>query len=212
MARVLAETLEWPKSIEGQEDQRTAGATYGCGAVLFALRGIVGCMEREITRFAAPWGRATRVISLAVGVGIIGLTVVAVTVVPLPSLARMALITAPVLIVAATTPFMVLGYEIRDEFLVVKRPGWTTRIPLAGLRAVALDPKLVGRSIRIFGNGGLFAFNGLFWNKHLGRYRAYVTDLKRSVVLTLNDRTVVISPDAPERFFESLRAQRLLPA
>jgi hypothetical protein len=165
----------------------------------------------EIVRFSAPWGRATRVISLLVLFGVIGLTVIALEVAPLPPVARIALITAPVLIVVVTAPFMILGYEIRDQLLVVKRPGWSTRISLSGLRAAALDPKVVGRSLRIFGNGGLFAFNGLFWSKQLGRYRAYVTDLKSSVVLTLKDRIVVVSPDTPERFVELLRAQQLLP-
>lgn len=167
--------------------------------------------EMEIIRFSAPWGRATRVISLLVVFGAIGLTIIALEVVPLPSIARIALISGPILILAATAPFMILGYEIRDQLLVVKRPGWSTQISLHGLRAAALDPKVVGRSLRIFGNGGLFAFNGLFWSKQLGRYHAYVTDLKRSVVLTLQDRIVVISPDAPERFVELLRAQRMLP-
>jgi hypothetical protein len=168
-------------------------------------------MEMETVRFSAPWGRATRVITVLVLVGVIGLTIIALEVVPLPSLARISLISAPILIVAATAPFMILGYEIRDQLLVVKRPGWRTRIPLTGLRCAALDPKVVARSLRIFGNGGLFAFNGLFWNKQLGRYRAYVTDLKRSVVLTLSDRTVVISPGAPERLVDLLRLRGLLP-
>ena len=32
-----------------------------------------------------------------------------------------------------------------------------------------------GQSIRLWGNGGLFAGTGLFWNSKWGRYRAYIT-------------------------------------
>lgn len=123
---------------------------------------------------------------------------------------RVGLALLPVILVAGSAAFMVLGYELRGQALLIKRPGWTTRIPLAGLRAVEIDPKALTRSIRVFGNGGLFAFSGLFWSKNLGRFRAYVTDLDRSVVLRLANRTIVVSPHAPEDFAVELRQRGLV--
>ena len=55
------------------------------------------------------------------------------------------------------------------------------------------------------GYGGLFAFTGWFRNKKLGAYRAFVTDLNRCIVIRLPKRTVVVSPNSPERFIEALK-------
>lgn len=66
------------------------------------------------------------------------------------------------------------------------------------------------RSIRIFGNGGLFGITGIYRNKTLGIYRAYVTDPKQSVVLQMTSRVVVISPAYPRAFLGDLHS--MLPA
>jgi hypothetical protein len=165
--------------------------------------------ERNMT-FSAPWGRSTWVISLLACGLVVGATAIGLTNLALPRVAIFALVSAPLLILVVTVPFMIFGYEVREQTLVIKRLGWTTEIPLNGIREAQANPKAMYGSIRIFGNGGLFAFNGIFWSKALGRYRAYVTDLSRSVVLKLSDRTVVISPDAPERFLTELQKRQLL--
>ena len=55
-------------------------------------------------------------------------------------------------------------------------------------------------SLRLFGNGGIFSITGLFRNRALGNYRAFVTDLKRTVVLRFPERIIVVSPECPEKF------------
>ena len=74
----------------------------------------------------------------------------------------------------------------------------------------ALGPSRAGgdarRSIRTFGNGGLYSFTGWFRNTALGAYRAFVTDPHRTVVLHFPTRTVVVSPSAPEDFVHVIRA------
>lgn len=35
---------------------------------------------------------------------------------------------------------------------------------------------------RTCGNGGLFSFTGFYWSKQIGRYKACVNDLSRTVV------------------------------
>ena len=47
------------------------------------------------------------------------------------------------------------------------------------------------RGIRTFGNGGGFSFTGFYYNQRLRSYRAFVTDLRRTVVLRYAARTVV---------------------
>jgi hypothetical protein len=62
-------------------------------------------------------------------------------------------------------------------------------------------------SSRLFGNGGLFSFTGLYRNRSFGRYRAFVTDPARSVALFLPNRVVVVSPADAEGFVRSIHAQ-----
>ena len=51
-----------------------------------------------------------------------------------------------------------------------------------------------------FAGNGLFAITGWFRNRKLGLFRAFATAPRHSVVLRFDDRTLVISPEDPERF------------
>ncbi len=175
-------------------DQRPAG-------------GMTGGMN---TIHRAPWGLRLRVSTLLV-------VILAGGIVILPSVANtpglppeMAWIVA-VLVLAGTAPFTVRGYEIADGAILVHRLFWKTRLPLADLRAAEVEPRAMAGSLRTFGNGGAFSFTGWFWNRRLGRYRAFVTDFGRTVVLRFTDRTIVISPADPGAFVAALRGGGLHP-
>ena len=106
--------------------------------------------------------------------------------------------------------FTVRGYTVTATDLLIHRPGWTTRRPLAGLANVIADPHATTRSWRVAGNGGLWAFLGWFRNARLGGYRAFYTDASRAVVLQWPDVTLVVSPDHPDAFVAAVR--RSVPA
>src|ERR1043166_8441610 len=118
----------------------------------------------RVEKFSAPWGRGLRTISISVTALMVGLMVIGMTNPRLPGIAMLPLSILPVLLLGGTAALMVLGYEIEDGFLVIRRPGWATRAPLAGLREALMNPTAMRGSIRIFGNGGMFSFTGLFWN------------------------------------------------
>jgi len=105
--------------------------------------------------------------------------------------------------------FAVTGYTIDEAGLHVERPLFATRLPLRGLQRVWSDPDACQGSLRLFGNGGLFSFTGLFRNKTLGTYRLFGTSLGHAVVLQLPARRVVITPADPDAFIAHL--QRLFP-
>lgn len=162
--------------------------------------------------FGAPWGRAVTIVSvlatsLLLGVPLMGLFVVS----PAQPLARWPMTILPLLILTGTALFAVRGFRLEDRCLVVRRLGWNTRIPLDGLQSVTLDPDAMKDSLRLAGNGGLFACTGLFRNKRLGLYGAFVTDLNRCVVLRLPKRPIVISPDRPEEFVRTVKTAAGLP-
>ena len=112
----------------------------------------------------------------------------------------------PLAFVPACVLFTIRGYTIAPGEVLVHRLLWSTRLPLAGLQSAGMDTEAMKKSIRTCGNGGFFSITGFYWNKKLGRYRAYVTDPQRAVVLRYAKRTVVISPDRPVDFARELEA------
>ena len=118
--------------------------------------------------------------------------------------ARLLMVVTPLTILIGAVPFMVRGYRIEPGRLAIRRLGWSTRLSLRELQSAEASPRAMKGSLRLMGNGGLFVFAGWFWSRTLGRYRAFVTDPSRSVVLRFQDRTVVVSPDAPDEFARAL--------
>ena len=155
---------------------------------------------------AAPWSTALRLVSF-LGAGV--LLAVGVTVgraIPLGSgpafaeaVARLVL-PAAVLTLLGSLLFVVTGYHLEGTSLLVHRPLWQSRIDVQGLERVWHDPEAMRRSLRLFGNGGLFSITGLYRNSTLGTYRAFVTDPARAVVLKSPTRVVVVSPASPLEF------------
>jgi len=105
-----------------------------------------------------------------------------------------------VLVVVISALFTIRGYTITADEILVQRLLWSTRFERARLQSASVDPEALRGSIRLFGNGGLFSFSGWFRSPKLGRYRAFVTDPARTVILRFADRVVVMSPSDPDAF------------
>lgn len=110
----------------------------------------------------------------------------------------------PVVLLLGALPFMISGYTITRDAILVHRPLWDTKLPRADLESAAVEPDAMRRSLRTFGNGGGFSITGWYDNKRLGSYRAFVTDQHRTVVLRYPNRRVVLSPESPEAFVRAL--------
>lgn len=147
--------------------------------------------------YKAPWGTLLIVVSSLTTVLCVGIAgaFVAIGHGALPWVAAL-----PLGLLATAVLFTIRGYAVTSDAILVRRLLWTTRLPLTGLQSVQFQPDAMHGSIRAFGNGGLFSFTGFFSSRALGGYRAYVTDVHRTVVLRFASSTVVVSPSAPEEF------------
>jgi hypothetical protein len=159
------------------------------------------------THFAAPWGRPLRWMSalgvlVLVGVSVLG--AVAPKDEPDAVIAMLVTLLMPPLVLAITALFTIRGYVVTRDALRVRRLFWSNELPLRGLSGVEVDAEALKGSLRIAGNGGLFSFSGFFWNRKLGRFRAYVTDFDRAVVLRFDGRVVVVTPENPQAFAAAL--------
>jgi hypothetical protein len=96
-------------------------------------------------------------------------------------------------------------YRLTADDLQVERAFQTVRSALAGLQSVTSDPLAIRGALKVAGNDGLGAVAGRFRSKHLGPFRAYVTDAEHAVVLRWPDRCLVISPQQHSLFVETVR-------
>jgi len=151
--------------------------------------------------YQAPWGTTLIVVSLLVTILCLGISLVLLMLVR-GVLLLVALL--PLAITLGTALFTIRGYTITADAVLVHRLFWATRLPLDGLQSATFEPNVMRHSMRTCGNGGLFSFSGYYWNKSLGAYRAFVTDLGRTVVLRWADHTVVLSPGSPDEFIRDL--------
>lgn len=152
--------------------------------------------------YPAPWGRPLVVISVLATVLCLGLTFFEWSRVTGPPLGMPAfwLGCLPLALVIGCALFTIRGYALTPDTLLIRRLLWSTSVPLAELKSAEYLPGAMRGSIRTFGNGGFFSVTGLFWSRPLGSYRAFVTDLQRTVVLRFPGRTLVLSPESPEDF------------
>jgi len=94
-----------------------------------------------------------------------------------------------------------VAYEIKGgQLSIITRIGNKIFGPVTRCSFVYDDKPSFG--IRLWGNGGLFAGTGIFWNKKYGIFRAYVTTGSKShLVLVETPATrVVITPENPDQF------------
>ncbi len=158
---------------------------------------------------AAPWSALLKVVSALSTLVLLAVAYGAWRVAPPTGPAHVvgiAVVYIPWAVALGALLFVVVGYEVDATELRVRRLLWTTAFHLKGVGHVWQDPEVIKGSLRVFGNGGLFSFSGVFWSKRLGRYRLFATDLKRCVVLSLADRVVVVTPADPDAFIQHIRA------
>lgn len=160
---------------------------------------------------AAPWPASLKVVSAIGTLGLLGAAVALLRVLPRGTRVPFAeafgtfVFVVPLVILFVALLFLVRGYGLDSEELYVERLLWRTPIGLGDPTRAWRDPSAMRRSIRLFGNGGLFAITGIFQNGTLGRYRAFVTVPKQAVVLRYESRVVVLSPANPDDLLRYLR-------
>lgn len=148
--------------------------------------------------FRAPWDFTLITVTSFVVVGLLALNFYTQSLVP-------TIFTFGIIIITAA--FGVYGYKIEDKTLVILRLGWSKRFQLSDIKSIDYKPIAMAYSIRTWGIGGVFGYIGYFKNRTLSNYKAYATHRRKTVVIVLKNKSqIVVTPDNPEEFVESLKA------
>ena len=162
------------------------------------------CMFKAVDQtYRAPWDNLLKVLSFSLTALCCALAVLFFS----HGVQQVWIAAGLIALLFGCTLFLIRGYTITTDAILVHRLLWKTRLPLDQLRSAEFVPNAMRRSVRLFGNGGFLSFTGWYRNKLLGPYRAFVTDRQQTVVLHYADRTVVLSPERPGAF-----ARELVPA
>jgi hypothetical protein len=163
-------------------------------------------MEKSLF-FRAPWSRPLTIVTVAICVLLVAIAS-GFFVVGMQRRDYLGFLWAMLVLamLGTTALFRVRGYYLEGDRLCIQRLGWQKVLPLTALESAVCDPLAMECSIRLFGNGGLFAFSGIFWHRKLGRYTAYATAPRLAVVLKFIHKTVVITPEKPDAFIAQLMA------
>ena len=156
--------------------------------------------------FSASMGVSVKLITVAASAILLGIPVSAVA-----SGMRSGfsvLLVLPAMIWVTALLFKISGYTLTPDALHINRYWWKSVISLAALQHAEYKPRAMARSLRLFGNGGLFVVAGLFRKREFGIYRAFVSNQENTVVLYFSDRTIVVSPDRPEDFTTALNQRQ----
>jgi hypothetical protein len=118
-----------------------------------------------MTHFRAPWSKSLILASLFATLVCLGVSY-ALWTLPLTGGSaksmRFWLVLIPLAVILICALFTVRGYSIANRELAIQRLIWTTQISLQGLREAYFDPNATHRSVRTFGNGGVFFFHWIF--------------------------------------------------
>jgi len=151
--------------------------------------------------FKAPWATSLLVMTSVGCIILLVVPLISFTTRPPRDFTGQVLTTVlPLLILFAALFYSVRGYLLTSSTLYIQRLGWSSKIELVDIINAEIDPQAMEKSIRLWGNGGLFSFTGNFRNRKLGFYQAYATDPRRAVILRFPQRIIVLTPDNPEHF------------
>lgn len=112
----------------------------------------------------------------------------------------------PIITIGFALTFSVTGYSVMGGKLLIHRLGWSTAFPLVELTELEVNSLAMIGSVKVFGNEGVFCYQGRFRNGMLGTYNAFVTDRDKCVVIRFGDKRIVVSPDNPNELKASLEA------
>lgn len=158
-----------------------------------------------INHMPAPWSPQLKRLTIISAVVLAALNLLLFSTAGL-SLVREITAMSLLLIIPFAALFLVRSYAVDNNKLHIKRLIWTSHYSLDGLQEIEVLPNAMQRSWMLFGNRGLFAYAGLFRNRDLGCYRAWATDMERTLVLRFHNKRWIISPLHPMRFAQQLQA------
>ena len=162
--------------------------------------------------FEAPWDKTLKTITYAVTVFLIAEAIGISIALFFTATQTMALavtiliVICNALILGFTYLYAPRGYVVDESGITVVRNRAAVHIEFGSIKEVSrIERGRFMKSLRTFGNGGLFGYYGSFRNKELGNFKMYATHGDNGVLIR-TDKYYVITPDRADEFVEVVRS------
>ncbi|MBL8696787.1 MAG: hypothetical protein JNK67_00355 [Alphaproteobacteria bacterium] len=121
---------------------------------------------------------------------------------PLP--ADIAIAVLPLVFALAFLLRAIRGFVVSRDAVFIRHLLWTSCEPLHGLKSAEVDAEAMEDAEHVRTRPGGLGTAGWYWSARFGRFRGYLTNRKRLVVLRLERGVIVLSPDDPDAFVRHL--------
>ncbi|MBM3522700.1 MAG: hypothetical protein FJX57_07060 [Alphaproteobacteria bacterium] len=121
-----------------------------------------------------------------------------------PFTVDIAIAALPVVFALAYLLRAIRGFVVSRDAIFVRHMLWTTCEPLTGLKSIAVEPDAMADAERLRSSLGGLGTGAWYWSARFGRFRGYLTNRTRLVVLRLERGVIVLSPDDPDAFVRHL--------
>lgn len=153
--------------------------------------------------FPARQGSTIRIATFVISLVLLGTAAFGMRVILHDELTGIIIICVSLPVLIGSWLFSVRSYAIGERSRHIRRPLFTTRVPLKPPVSAELVEGL-WRAVRAFGNGGLFAVAGWFWSRRIGWFRCWVSDSANTILIRMADKKYVISPQDTAAFLQEI--------
>ena len=165
-------------------------------------------MKMNSTQFKATWDRRLSVTSALVT--LIFVLVVLQTIALSSRLDAEAItwrIGLVIVLGLSSALFFIRKYSVTSDFINIHHLGWSTSLKIQDLTEIEKVPIEGKGGIGLFGIWGVYSFTGIARSNAYGFHKLYMTNQRHAVALKFGKKTVLLSPDNPEKFIAILQSR-----
>jgi hypothetical protein len=100
------------------------------------------------------------------------------------------------------------SYKITEGGIIINRPIGSKLLGFSSIKHIKrVENDDLGFVLRLFGNGGLFGFTGLFKSRFQGDLTFYATQQRNYVIVETDLKKCVLTPDEPFDFVKNVESR-----
>ena len=100
-----------------------------------------------------------------------------------------------------------LSVTIGNDAIIINRKWKPVTINFSEINSIRIVEKEEMKGvIRTFGNGGLYGYTGMYYNKIMGSMRWYCTQRCNYILIQTRGKKTIITPDLPNEFMNDIKS------
>ena len=102
---------------------------------------------------------------------------------------------------------LIRGYSITPDTIEINHIGRAKKFKIRDITDIEKVPLGARNGFGLCGIWGIYSFTGIAINSTYGIHKRYLTNRSNAVALKFGKKTVVVSPDDPDRFIQEVQGK-----